>query len=1085
MYLSFSKSLLYGVVLQFLFLAGYSQHPVLLRQPAISPDGSLVAFSFQGDIWTVPAVGGKATRITIHDAYESHPVFSPDGKQIAFSGARYGNNDIFTVPAEGGSVRRLTYHSGDDQVASWTQPGKILFSTTREFNAIERPAEVYSIDPKGGTEMRILDAVGADPILSPDGHWLAFVRGDINPIAREAYTGSSNRDVWLYDTRKKTFLKLPGFPTNDILPQWAGNGSLYFLSSVDGAYNLYRWVIDGEGHAAAPEKLTNFKDESIRHFGISADGSSVVLEKDMRLYILKTGSKEIKPLNVEINADERLDATEQKTLTTGATEYAVSPNGKLIAYSVRGEIFIKEADKEKPRSINVSNHAFRDVQPAWLNDSALIFCSDRSEGNFDMYLVRSSDTAEHNIFKTLKHELVPLTRTAADESFPVISPDNKKIAYRRGRGSLIVAEISPAGKLSDEKILSDSWAPANGVQWSPDSKWLAYSQTDLYFNSEIFIQAADNTGKPVNVSMHPREDSRPFWSPDGSKLGFLSERSYTKSTDVWFVWLRKDDWEKISQDWQDRDPAPAERENAPKPGGDKKKVAPLVIDFDKIYERVVQVTSFPGDEDDLTISKDGETFYYTTVSSTAKGRDLYSIKWDGKDLKEITRGGTNPSQVSMDKDAKYLYYTRSGGVGTGGPAAGGSLARVDIKSGLSEQLPYAAKLKIDYIAEREQVFEEAWRTIRDGYYDPNFNGRDWKKLHDKYKDRCVYASTSNDFRDMFNLLLGELNSSHVGFTAAGRVETQKDATGLLGAELAPTAEGMKVVHVIAEAPADKKASKLSEGDIITGVNGEPVRAEDNFYSLLNGLGHEKILLQVKGTDGRSREVAIRPGLNERGELYREWVADRKKLVDKWSGGKLGYIHIEAMDFASFEVVEREFMAAGYGKEGIVIDVRYNGGGSTTDYLMAILNYKQHAYTIPRGASDNLEKDKKKFRDYYPIGERLVYAAWTHPSIALCNEGSYSNAEIFAHAYKTLGIGKLVGVPTNGSVISTGGKTLMDGSFVRLPGRGWFVKSTDKNEELGAAVPDIIVENQPDWIAKGTDDQLKAAVEELLKEIGNK
>lgn len=1070
---SFTKSLLSIAVFQLLLLTSYSQHPLLLRQPAISPDGTLVAFSFQGDIWTVPATGGKASRITIHDAYESHPVFSPDGKQIAFSGMRYGNNDVFVVPTEGGAVRRLTFHSGEDQVSSWTVPGKILFSANREFNAIERPAEVQVISPAGGTEMRMLDAVGWDPVLSPDGHWLAFVRGDINPVAREAYTGSSNRDVWLYNTRKKTFLKLPGFPTNDILPQWAGNGALYFLSSVDGAYNLYRWTIDGEGHAGAPEKLTTYKDESIRHFGISADGATVVFERDMHLYTMKTGSKEIKPLNVEINAEDRLDATEQKTVTTGATEYAVSPNGKLIAYSLRGEIFIKEADKEKSRSINVSNHAFRDIQPAWLNDSSLLFCSDRSEGNYDLYLVRSSDTAEHNIFKSLKHELIPLTHTGADESNPVISPDNKKIAYNRGRGTLVVADISPAGKLSEEKILTNGWSPARGVVWSPDSKWLAYSQSDLYFNAEVFIQAADNSSKPVNVSMHPREDSQPFWSPDGSKLAFLSERSVTKSVDVWFVWLRKDDWEKSTQDWQDRDPAPADKDNNTKAAGEKKKPAPLTIDFDKIYERVVQVTSFPGDEDDISVSKDGETFYYTTTSSTAKGRDLYSIKWDGKDLKEITKGGVNPSQVALDRDAKYLYYARTGG-----------LSRVDMKSGLSEALPYVAKFKIDYIAEREQVFEEAWRTIRDGYYDPNFNGHDWKKLHDKYRDRCVYASTSNDFRDMFTLLLGELNSSHVGFTATGRVETQKDVTGLLGTELIPVEGGMKVQHVIAGSPADKKVSKLPEGDIIIAVNGEPVRSADNFYGMLNGLANEKILLQVKGTDGKPREVPVRPVPTLRDEQYEEWVEDRRKLVDKWSGGRLGYIHIRSMDFPSFEMVEREFMAAGYGKEAIVIDVRYNGGGSTTDYLMTILNYKQHAYTIPRGASDNLEKDKKKFRDYYPIGERLVYAAWTRPSIALCNEGSYSNAEIFAHAYKTLGIGKLVGVPTNGSVISTGGKVLMDGSFVRLPGRGWFVKSTDKNEELGPAVPDIIVENQPDWIARGTDDQLKAAVEELLKEVGS-
>jgi C-terminal processing protease CtpA/Prc len=338
---------------------------------------------------------------------------------------------------------------------------------------------------------------------------------------------------------------------------------------------------------------------------------------------------------------------------------------------------------------------------------------------------------------------------------------------------------------------------------------------------------------------------------------------------------------------------------------------------------------------------------------------------------------------------------------------------------------------------------------------------------------------------MFNLLLGELNSSHMALTAPDRVETQKESTGLLGAELFPAKDGMAVHHVIPGSQSDKSGNQLREGDIITAVNGEAVSADDNFYNMLNGLTGEKVLLLVKAKDGKQREVVIRPTASLTNKLYDEWVAGRKKLVDKYSNGRLGYIHIKSMDFASFDVVEREFTLAGYGKEGLVIDVRYNGGGSTTDYLMTILNYKQHAYTIPRGASEDLEKDKKKFREYYPIGERLVYAAWTKPSIALCNEGSYSNAEIFSHAYKQLGIGKLVGVPTNGSVISTGGKTLMDGSFVRLPGRGWFVKATDKNEELGPAVPDIIVENQPDWIARGTDEQLKVATEELLKEVDAK
>ncbi|MEA5259932.1 S41 family peptidase [Arcicella aquatica] len=1047
-----------------------AQSPLLLRQPSINNDGSVVSFSYQGDIWTVPSSGGNATRLTIHEAYENNPIFSPDGKQIAFSGTRFGNNDIFVIPATGGLPKRLTYHSSQDVVASWTQSDKILFSTSREFKQIERPQEVYTISPKGGTESRLLEAVGFDPVLSPDGKLVAFVRGDINPVARQAYNGSSNRDIWMYNTKNKSFNKITLFDTNDIIPQWGKNGLLYFLSSVDGAYNLYQIKISDEGKAiGAPKKLTQFKDESIRHFSISNDGNTIVFEKEMALFTYKIANGAIDKINVIINADERFDASEQKTLATGLDNYKVSPNGKLLAYSIRGEIFIKEADKEKTKSINVSKHAFRDVSPAWLNDSTLLFTSDRNNGNFDLYLVNSADGAEHNIFKSLKHQIVQLTKTPEDETSPTVSPDNKKIAYVRGRGNFIVADISADGKLTNEKILSEGWNNPSDIAWSPDSKYIAYSQSDLYYNQEVYIRTADNSSKPVNVSMHPRGDSNPFWSADGSKLGFVSERSAGRSADVWFVWLKKEDWEKETQDWQEKEtPAPDAKP-------EKKSVKPIVIDFDNIHERVVQVTNFPGDENDFVISKDGETFFYTTSTSSAKGRDLYSVKWDGKELKEITKGGSNPNNLTLDKEGKYIYYTKMGG----------SLSRVDVKTGMSEPMPFAAKMKIDYLAERTQVFEEAWRTIRDGFYDPKFHGNNWVQLHDKYKERCINASTSNDFRDMFNLLLGELNSSHMGLTAPDRAETQRELTGLLGTELIPTPTGMKVNHVVPETPVTKIKSVINEGETITAINGQQVSENENFYSLLNGLANEKVIVSVVDAAGKSREVVVRLTQSISDNLYNEWVEGRKKLVEKFSNGRLGYIHIKSMDFPSFEVVEREFTAAGYGKEGILIDVRYNGGGSTTDYLMTILNYKQHAYTIPRGASNDLEKDKKKFRDYYPIGERLVYAAWTKPSIALCNEGSYSNAEIFSHAYKSLGIGKLVGLPTNGSVISTGGKSLMDGSFVRLPGRGWYTKTTDKNQELGAAIPDVIVENTPDWIAKGTDEQLKVAVETLLKDIDAK
>jgi tricorn protease len=1048
--------------------ASFAQQPVLLRHPSVNKDGSVIAFSYQGDIWTAPSNGGKPTRLTIHEAYESFPVFSPDGKTIAFSGARYGNNDIYTIPVDGGTPKRLTYHSAGDNIASWSNANQIIFTTSREFRQIEGQPEMFAIKPTGGTEQRITDVLGFEPVTSPNGRFIAFVRGQSNPTAREDYKGTANREIWILDTKTNSTSKLPLFETNDVEPQWAGNNNIYFLSSESGTYNLYKIGINDEGQASGkPQKLTNYKDEAIRYYNVSADGSTIVFEKDMNLYKMNAkGSAE--KINIQLSADDRLDASEMKTFNTGAGEYTISPNGKMMAYTIRGEVFIKEADREKSRSVNVSNHSFRDMEPAWLNDSTLLFVSDRSgKGNYDMYMVRSVDTNEVNLFRTLKPMIKQITTTSEDERNPVVSPDGKKIAFTRGRGKLIVAELGADGSLKNEKVLTDSWSTPNGFAWSPDSKWLAYSQSDLYANYDVFIQPADNSAKPVNVTLHPRSDGQPIWSPDGSKLGFISERN-NLSADVWFVWLKKEDWEKVNEDWQDvATPAADASANSSR----RNAVKPVRIDFDGIAERTVQVTNFPGNEGDFAISKDGQTFFYTASTSSAKGRDLYSIKWDGKELKELTKGGSNPGSITMDNDGRYLYFSRIG-----------SLARLDTRTAVTEPLPFSSKMRIDYTAEREQIFEEAWRAMRDGFYDPKMHGYDWNALRAKYRDRAVYASTSNDFRDMFNLMLGELNSSHQGFTAADRTETQKETTGLLGVELTPTKDGMKVLRVIPNAPGARTASKLFKDDVIVAVNGETVKENENFYSLLSATVNEKTLLSVRNANGQTREVVIRPAASEANALYDEWVENRRKLVDKYSNGKLGYIHIQAMSIPSFESVEREFASAGYGKDGLVIDVRYNGGGSTTDYLMSVLNYKQHAYAIPRGVTDDLERDHKKYRDYYPVGERLVYAAWLKPSIAVCNEGSYSNAEVFSHAYKQLGVGKLVGVPTNGSVISTGAVQLLDGSSIRMPLRGWYVKATDKNEELGPAVPDIIVENPLNYVTTGEDPQLKAAVEQLLKDV---
>lgn len=1045
----------------------------LYRFPALNSDGSKAAFSWQGDIWVAPVNGGQAIRLTVHDGYEGNPRWSPDDKYIAFSGDRFGNDDVYKIPADGGTPERLTYRSSGDVLFDWADDGRLLFTTARDYRQVEWESEIYSVVADGGTPKRIMDSFGDMPATSPDGRFIAFTIGACR-ITREEYTGPANRNVWVYDTKADSYTQISNSQGMELYPQWADNSTLYFLSAEGKKYNLNRVKISADGKAAGKhEKLTNYNDWGILYFSLSGDGKKAVFERDNKLFLYTAADNSVKELNISISADSKFDPYEHKTLNSGATHYSISPNGKYYTFSTRGEIFISENEKEKTRSVNVSNHPFRDISPLWLNDTTLIFNSDRN-GQYDLYLVRSKDEKQSNIFKSFKHEVIRLTDTDEDESDPVLSNDGKKIAFNRGRADLIVAEIDKDGKISNELLMVTGWAPASGVQFSPDDKWLAYSRTDLDFNDEIFIHKIEKNAEPVNISMHPKVDGSPFWSKDGSKLGFASERS-SRNNDIWFVWLNKKDWEKTKADWDEKEEEPAAKgkDKKDKDSKDSTKVKEIVIDIGNIHERLVQVTNSPNEETQPVISSDGETFYFVTNSSPGnRDRDLFSIKWDGKDLKQLTKGGAGPSQITLDKDGKNLYYLKSMG----------KLAKLDVKSEKEESLPFSAKMKVDFAQEKEQIFEEAWRALNNNFYDPDFHGKNWDKLKKLYKPKAMMASTITDFRSVFNWMLGEINASHMGMYGSDIYDTQKENTGLLGVEIEPLKEGVKVSRVIPESPASKSESKLETDDIILAVNGNKITNNVNFYSLFVNTAGEKVLLNVKNKSGDDREVVIRPVSSVRDNLYEEWVSDRSALVEKYSNGKLGYLHIQGMDMPSFEKFERDLTAAGYGKDGIVIDVRYNGGGWTTDYLMTVLNVRQHAYTIPRGASGNLEKDNQKYRENYPYGERLPYAAWTKPSVAMCNSMSYSNAEIFSHAYQTLGLGKLVGEATFGAVISTGGQGLLDGSYVRIPFRAWYVKATGMNMENGPAVPDIIVDNAPDSKARGEDPQLKRAVEELLKDI---
>ncbi len=412
---------------------GASERP-LIMQPEISPDGTQIAFSYQGDIWTMSTSGTNPNRLTIHEGYESSPKWSKDGKTIAFSSDRFGNDDVFVMPSQGGRPDRLTYHSAPDRILGFSHDNQVLFNTRRLYAEVEREWEVYGVPQSGdATESRFMDALGFDAVVSPDGKKIAFVRGTCR-ISREDYRGPANRNIWIYDTETGEYEQLTDFDGNDFMPQWSSNNELYFISSRAGKYNVFKQKLGSK----RAEQITDEREFGVEHFSIDKQANHIVYQAADQVKLIAGGGSQ--SLDLSIPTDFRFDPVTNKSTTDSLDEYSVSPNGKLVVYVVRGDVFVKRNDKEDKRSVRLTTGAARDRDVTWLDDNTVLFVSDR-DGQNDIFAVTSADSDEPNLFKSLKHSVTAITRTEAQERAPLVSPDGKKVAYREGRGKLVVADV--------------------------------------------------------------------------------------------------------------------------------------------------------------------------------------------------------------------------------------------------------------------------------------------------------------------------------------------------------------------------------------------------------------------------------------------------------------------------------------------------------------------------------------------------------------------------------------------------------------------------------------------------------------------
>ncbi len=1027
------------------FALNLNAQVIFPRTPAPSPDGKTIVFSFQGDLWKVPTAGGEAVRLTAHPAYDYLPAWSPDGKRLAFSSDRYGNEDVFVLDFESRQVKQLTYYSNYDRVTGWTPDGKsVVFYSRRNFYYHRIPV-TYTVPLAGGTPKELLPTYAYRGRLSPDGRYFVFVKG-ADLWFRKHYRGSSNMDLWLYDFQTQTYTQLTTFNGNDLDPLWAPDSrTIYFVSDRDGTYNIYRMTIPN----GTPQQITFFKDDGVRAPGISANGQVLAFEQGTDLWVMNLPEGKPRKLTITLPVDFIQNPIDYRTFTKNATEMQVSPDGSSIAFVVRGEIFVMKSNGQFLNQITSSPWRERDI--VWApNSDTLVYVSDEY-GQRDVFLVTSADPQEKSLYKATRFKSIRLTDTEVEEYKPRFSPDGTSLSYLRGIGDLVIRDI----KTGKEKTVVKSWNELH-YEWSPDSRWIAYAMFDAEYNRDIYILNL-KTGKSVNISMHPDNDNTPHWSPDGKKLAFISRRTTDNNEDIYMVFLQKADEVKSDAEWDEYfDQLKKNKQALTHPS--------VQIDFQDIHRRIRRVTRLPGKESEFAWSPMGK---YLVFGSNIDGKtDLYKIQWNGKKLHRLTKNGQAPKAIQWHAGKKTIFYIKKGG----------TIASISPEGKNAKTIAFKAQIKITRPLEQRQKFLEAWQALNDYFYDPHFHGVDWKAMKKKYLPLAEAVTTLRDFNDVMFLMIGELNASHLGIY--GPRGNRPVRSGILGLRFDPqyVGKGLKISEVLPNGPCDVPHARAQVGEILVAINDTEITPQTNIHALLwNTIGKPTTLI-LEGKSGRStyqRRIVVKPvSYSKFLDLeYRRWVEEKRQLVHRLSNNKLGYIHIRAMDPRSLETFETELYAEAHDKEALIIDVRNNGGGWITDYLLAMLMVKPHAITVPRNGPEG-----------YPQERRPLYA-WTKPVIALCNEYSFSNAEIFSHAIQTLKRGKVVGYPTGGFVISTGAIDLIDGALFRIPFRGWYVASNRQNMENHGAVPDIIVQERPEDYAAHRDRQLERAVKELLKEIG--
>ncbi|MDB4905979.1 MAG: tolB protein precursor, periplasmic protein [Gemmatimonadetes bacterium] len=1046
-----------------------------MRYPAISPDGRTLVFTYKGDLWRVAAAGGAAIPLTSHVAEDFMPVWSHDGKQLAFASDRYGNFDVFVMPASGGEARRLTFHSAHEYPYTFSADDRnVVFGAARldaaqnrQFPTGSQP-ELYSVAASGGRPVQLLTTPADNVRFNRDGSLMLYEdrKGQENQW-RKHHVSAVARDIWIYDTKAGTHRKLTTFPGEDRNPVFSGDAkSVYYLSEESGSFNVHRMSVDG----GKSTQLTQFSKVPVR-FLTRADDGTLAFGFDGQLYTMAMNAQP-KRVDVTLAADSRANNERVMPVTSGARELAVSPNGKEVAFTFRGDVFVASVDGGVTKRITSTPETETGVgfSP---DGKSLIYASERG-GRWAIYEARRQRDAEPYFYASTVVRETPVIANDHQNFDPQYSPDGKEISFVEDRNTYRI--YTPSTKqsrtlLTDREIFSSG--PGHHFAWSPDSKWILFDfDVPGLAPGEVGLVRADGKGDVVNLTQSGFNDGRAEWILGGKAMMWFSNRDGLKSVaqtggsqqDAYAMFFDRDAWERFRLTKEEfalvkeaDDKLAKTRADSLKAKADsvKETKKDLVLDLDRVENRKARLTVNSSSLGDALVSKDGETLYY--LARFERGLNLWSTNLRTKETKMVLPLNANGGSLEWDKEQKNLFLI-----------ADGAISKIDPVTAKRDVVPLSGEMMLDVDAERAAMFDHVWRKTRDTFYSKGYHGIDWTGLRPVYAKYLPHIGNNFELAELMAEMLGELNISHSGATYSGSAPND-DATASLGLfyDQSYRGPGVKIEEVMRDGPLDRTNVTVKPGMIIESVDGVSIGADHDLAEYLNRKAGKNVLLGL--ADGAVKsEFVVKPvtPAAENTLLYNRWVKRNADEVDKASNGQVGYVHIPGMNDGAYRSTFEDVMGRYADRKGVVIDTRFNGGGDLVADLAMFLS-------------------GKRFFDYTTDTRSSGYEPnfrWTKPSVALANEANYSDGHCFAYEYRAQHLGPLIGMPTPGTCTFSGWETLQDGLRWGVPGVGVKDAETGKYLENLQTEPDIKVMNQYDVVGKGKDQQLEAAIAALLKII---